>query len=210
MPPAIRTLAFDFGNVLAHFDYGRIYDRLGPLLGRSGLEVKERLAAEGFSALLGRFERGELSGREFAACVKGKLGLAISDDAFRSIWVDIFTLNEPLAGMIPNLKRRGYGLILGSNTNEWHFAHYRSAFAEPLDHFDGFVTSHEVGAEKPSERFFEALLRVAGRPAEECLFIDDMEENVAGARRLGIPGIVYREAGELVRELERRGVSGAG
>lgn len=51
---AIRTLMFDFGNVLAFFDYGRIYERLGRRLGLSQDQVSQRLGESGFG---GAFER---------------------------------------------------------------------------------------------------------------------------------------------------------
>lgn len=123
------------------------------------------------------------------------------------MWSDIFTLNEPLAPLIPEFKRRGYGLVLGSNTNEWHYEFYRRRFAETLDCFDGFVTSHEVGAEKPSELFFEALLRKSGRAPGECVFIDDLALNAAGARRLGLHAILYQDVPQLVAELSALGVT---
>jgi putative hydrolase of the HAD superfamily len=47
---------------------------------------------------------------------------------------------------------------------------------------------------------------VAGRPPGECLFIDDLPENVAGALAAGLHGLVYTDPERLVADLRERGV----
>jgi putative hydrolase of the HAD superfamily len=79
-------------------------------------------------------------------------------------------------------------------------------FEETMRHFDALVLSHEVGARKPRPEFFHACQRLAGCGPAECLFIDDLPANVAGARALGWHGIVYANGTDLSRELEKHGV----
>ena len=105
------------------------------------------------------------------------------------------------------LKRAGYTLVLGSNTNGIHAPFYRRRYREALDHFDHFVYSHEARFLKPDRGFFEACVQAAGVPAGSCLFIDDLEANVEGAREAGLRGIVYRgDTRGLVDDLRAAGV----
>jgi putative hydrolase of the HAD superfamily len=53
-------------------------------------------------------------------------------------------------------------------------------------HFDAVVISFEVGCAKPEPRIFEITLDRLGVAPTRALFVDDREENIEGARRLGI------------------------
>jgi putative hydrolase of the HAD superfamily len=75
-----------------------------------------------------------------------------------------------------------------------------------LQHFDALVLSHEVGQRKPKPAFFDHCRRLSDCAAEECLFIDDLEANVAGARACGWQGIVYRDYEDLRARLAEFGV----
>ena len=55
-----------------------------------------------------------------------------------------------------------------------------------LPHMDGGVFSCYVNLIKPDPAIYRCLLEMYGLKAEECLFIDDREDNVVAARKLGI------------------------
>ncbi len=52
--------------------------------------------------------------------------------------------------------------------------------------FDEVVLSAEHGVRKPDPAIFRLVLAKLGVPAEQCLLVDDSEENLAAAHRLGI------------------------
>lgn len=107
--------------------------------------------------------------------------------------------------LVPQLRGR-YRLLLGSNTTELHSRRFRQQFADVLSHLDALVLSYEIGARKPKAAFFEHCRRVAGCAPQECLFIDDLEANIAGARACGLQGIVYRSNANLREHLTRLGI----
>jgi FMN phosphatase YigB (HAD superfamily) len=115
-------------------------------------------------------------------------------------------LNEPVSRLIERVGSGGYTLILGSNTNQIHAAYFRRRFAATLDRFDAYVLSYEVGCLKPDRRFYEACVKAAGTRAGSCVFIDDMAENVAGARGAGLQSLLYVETAGLVAGLRELGV----
>ncbi len=186
------ALIFDFGNVLAHFDYTRACDRLGQRIGISGKELLERARSDGFMAILKRYESGKMPAEEFSSEVCRMVGLKdLSHHEFAQEWADIFWLNEPVAELVGQLDEQGYTLVLGSNTNDLHADHFRRQFAEVLERFDRLVLSYQVGHIKPAAEFYLACAQAAGESPDQCVFIDDMPENVEGARSAGLQGVVY-------------------
>src|SRR5690348_608181 len=143
--PRRPALIFDFGNVVAHFDYARACAALGEGRGLTGPELLDRARGRGLEPLVRAFEGGRLTAEAFSSEVQRLLGLEIPHEEFAAAWVDIFWPNEPVARLIADLKVRGYTLVLGSNTNDLHAAQFRRQFAPTLAHFDALVLSFELG-----------------------------------------------------------------
>jgi putative hydrolase of the HAD superfamily len=203
----LPVVMFDFGNVIAFFDYKLIYGRFGARLGISAEEFKALVEARGMAPLLAEFERGTLAPEEFSRLVQAEVGLDIPFEDFAADWEDIFEINQPVADVVAELKRAGYTLVLGSNTNAIHAPFYRRRYSDALDPFDHFVYSHEARFLKPDRGFFDACVRAVGVPAGSCVFIDDLEANVEGAREAGLGGIVYRgDTPRLIDDLRAAGV----
>ncbi len=200
------VLIFDFGNVVGFFDYLRACDRLAGSLGITGTALRDRLLDRGFADWLVAFESGRIGPEVFASRVMEAAGVRLDHDQFVRAWEDIFWPNEPVAELIAALKAAGYRVFLGSNTNILHATFYRRQFAQTLDLLDGLILSYEVGQMKPARAFFDACVAAAGVPAASCLFIDDIEENVEGARQAGLVGIHYHETPALLHELRRLGI----
>ncbi len=206
MPSRLPVLIFDFGNVVAFFDYARACENLGRRVGLSGAAFLERLKARGLMDLVQRYERGEMPCEAFSLAFCELSEVALSHDEFAAAWGDIFTLNEPVADLVARLKGQGYSLILGSNTNAIHADFFRRAFAETLAHFDALVLSYEVRHSKPSAGFYHACARAASAAPAECVFIDDMPENVAGACQAGLQGVQFIDFPRLLTSLRAFGV----
>jgi glucose-1-phosphatase len=200
------ALIFDFGNVVAHFDYHKASETLGQRFQVSGAKFVDRLRTTGLSALVERYETGQVSSEAFSAEFRAAAGLKISHTDFASAWSDIFWLNEPVARLVEALKASGYRLVIGSNTNELHARRFRRQFADTLAHFDRLVLSYEVGHAKPSPAFYQACVQAADAPADACVFIDDLPVNVEGARAAGLVGLHYQDAATLRADLARLGV----
>jgi putative hydrolase of the HAD superfamily len=94
-----------------------------------------------------------------------------------------------------------------SSTRLWALSNY-SAWIElmrqrlDLDrYFEGYVVSCVTGYRKPDPRAYEALLRRANLAPGHCLFVDDRQENVAAALRLGMQALVFRGVADLRAQL---------
>ena len=200
------AVIFDFGNVVAHFDYLLVCERLGRTIGMSADAFLTHATNAGFIAALKEYESGGLTSEAFHRRVSEITGVSVSFDEFRPAWADMFRENESLRPVIVDLKRQGYTLILGSNTNEIHAEHYKRQFVETFKYFDRLILSHEVGAIKPASIFYEACAAAAGLPPGECVFIDDLAENVEGARGVGLIGVHYIDTPRLIEDLKNFGI----
>mgnify|MGYP002626816616 CR=1 FL=1 len=103
---------------------------------------------------------------------------------------------EPIAGMgelVRDLKGAGYGIYLLSNAGK-SFARYEDQLPA-YECFDGKVVSCYEHVVKPDVRLYRILLDRFGLNAQECLFVDDVQANVAGARRAGMRA--YRFDGDV-------------
>jgi glucose-1-phosphatase len=199
---ALKTLIFDFGNVVGYFDHGRASRCLA---GWSDLPVEVLHGHLFGSRLEDDYESGRIGTAEFVRRAREACRLCCGADEFGPAYADIFWPNPDVCALLPRLKP-AHRLLLLSNTNELHARQFGRQFAEALAHFDGLVFSHEVGARKPAPAVFAHAQRLAGCRPEECLFIDDLAANVAGARAFGWHGIVYTDFAALRRQLAEFGV----
>ena len=96
--------------------------------------------------------------------------------------------------------------VLASNTHDAHFAHSTRQFADVLRHFDHLCPSHHAETRKPHPEYFAYCQRHAEADPSECLFVDDLPENVEAAERHGWRGVCYQVRGRLAGQLRAAGV----
>ncbi len=203
---AKTAVIFDFGNVIGFFDHGRAYARFGSRAGVDGDALRAMLHDRGFPALLGEFESGRVTARDFARRASGLIGVDVPFEDFKRDWADIFWPNESIVALVVALKAQGHPLALGSNTNITHADQFRRQFASTLGHFDALVLSYEIGVMKPDRGFYEACARSVARAPGECVFIDDVPENVVGARAAGLAALLYTTTQALIGDLVALGI----
>lgn len=102
----------------------------------------------------------------------------------------------PTVEILRTLKAAGYPLYGLSNwpAEKWRQVSPKYSF---FGWFDDIVISGEVGLAKPDPRIFHLTLERIGRPADECLYIDDSAHNIQVAAQLGFHAIHFRSPEEL-------------
>ena len=193
----IRTLFFDIGNVILN-----IYPKntVSQITHTIGVETAVMVSALS-GGVHDDYEKGKLTDEQFFSSVmanissKKKLTQTEFFNCWRSMLGDItetFHYTQKLSKRIP--------VWLASNTNHYHinFGGVRTK----MDGFAGAVYSFEVGARKPDERFFNAMLRAADSNVSESVFVDDCIENVVVAEKMGMTVIHYLSHGQFVKDFE--------
>jgi HAD superfamily hydrolase (TIGR01509 family) len=205
-PADIKAIVFDFGQVVGFFDHRVTTSRLVSYASLSTDELHGRLFG---TALEDDYESGRLTTEQFLREVREACRLNCSEAFLATAWADIFLPNPDVCALIPRLKPN-YRLLLASNTNELHSQQFTRQFAQVLAHFDAIVLSYRIGVRKPRPGFFEHCQRLAQCTPGECLFIDDLSANVAGAVACGWHGVVYKGFEDLLGQLAALGIRGLG
>ena len=112
----------------------------------------------------------------------------------------LFAALQPDQPMLEAVGRaRDAGVPTGLISNSWVMDHYTD---EIRSLFDEVVISAEVGLHKPQpEIYLLAAERLAVRP-EDCVFVDDLRENCAGAEAVGMTAVLHRESAETIARVE--------
>jgi putative hydrolase of the HAD superfamily len=180
--------------------------RLRRLLAEEGFEVSEEQAASGFAAEISYYLAHHLDGsdRDRLEELRARCATAMME-ALELPGLDHATARRAMVGALeftpypdalealPALRGDGHDLVVISNWDcslpDW----LRSTGL--LEHVDRVVTSAEVGVAKPERGIFERALDGAG-PGRAVHLGDSLDNDVAGARAVGIRAILVRRGGE--------------
>jgi 2-haloacid dehalogenase len=194
MNSQIRAIIFDFGNVLLEWNPRYVYRRFFP---------DDPQGMEHFFEEVNFMEWNLLQdqGRPFSE------GVAILSrefpqyshliQAYHDHWTD--SLGASLTGTVEimkELRQSGYPLYGLSNWSAETFPHVRRKY-DFFNLLDDMVISGEVGHVKPHPEIFQILLDRIGKPARECLFIDDVLANIQQAQKLGFAAILFQSPEQL-------------
>lgn len=94
--------------------------------------------------------------------------------------------------LIDKLKAAGYNVYFLSNWSKWSYElldKYRKF--DFLEKMNGGVWSWQTGCMKPNERIYRILLNKYNLNPEECVFFDDLKDNVEAANGVGIKGFLF-------------------
>ena len=179
----IDALVYDFGGVVVKIDFDWIFQRWAELAGVPFDQVKSRFSHGGAYR---RHERGEIDLAAYYRELRRELGVELTDDQLTDGWQRVFGPEYPqVVAAIRRLAPR-IPQYLMSNTNRTHYDFFRNRYAAALAPLTRLFVSCEMDARKPERAAFEQLSREIGVPLERIYFLDDTEDNVEGARAVGM------------------------
>lgn len=202
MSQKYSAIVFDLGNVLIPFDYNIAINKLNKIEQGLGNKFIEFYSSN--YHFHRDFESGKIPESTFTNTMLEAVDHKIDSDIFCHIFSDIFSENSDVISLLPVLKNN-YKLFLLSNTNSIHQKYGWQKY-EFLKYFDKLILSHEVGSVKPEEKIYRAVEKVSGFSSEEHFYIDDIQQYVDAARKLGWDATIFKGYNKLVNDLRERNI----
>jgi putative hydrolase of the HAD superfamily len=194
----IKNIIFDIGNTLLAFDEEAYLAKKFSEPTTRAILAKMIFHGKEWEAL----DRGTLSWKEAFSifdkqqpCLKQEIWSTMND------WLASLTPMQASIQLLESLKKKGYKIYFLSNFYETGYYYMRNKFAV-LRKGDGTLVSYQVKLMKPEKEIYEIFLAKFKLKAEECLFIDDMEENLEAGKKLGIQGLNVKDIKEIKNYLK--------
>lgn len=197
----IKNIVFDMGNVLIMFYPEKIFSTI-----LSDKDEIDAIVTHFYNTKEYReVDRGTMTYEQMLDIIKDNLPNHLIA-LLKELYVDnCFVSNHmppfpEMYDLVAQLKENGYNVYLLSNaTHQFH--NYRNKIPV-LGLMDGVLISADYQLLKPEREIYEALFEKFSLNPDECIFIDDVEENIRGSINCGMDGIVFSPSFENVNVLK--------
>ncbi len=202
----IEVVVSDFGGVLTSplvESFMAFQDQTGITTETLGKAMQAATEAGGDNPLF-EMERGEITEVAFleklTEHLEPLLGHPPEMHRFKEIYFEALQPNPEMIELMRELKAAGHRMaMLTNNVREWEPL-WRAML--PVDEiFETVVDSGFVGCRKPESRIYELTLERIAKPAESCLFVDDVLVNIEGARKAGLHAVHFQDNAQAIPEI---------
>ena len=208
-PSRGTVLIFDLGGVLVEVEKSRSEALWETRASESDLSFESAFMGE---RLKNRFNEGSIDAATFIQTVVARAseaGVRLQPCDIQPIWTAMLR-PKPYAEALLYGLAKNHDLAVLSDTDPLHVAHMEAHFGF-FHRFAVKTYSYSVGAVKPSPRMYEAVVDALGVIPSQCLFFDDREKNIVGARRAGLRAYLTRCERDILDALahEQLGLHGS-
>lgn len=197
----IQHIIFDMGNVLLEWNARKNIERV-----ETNSQRADRLQTAIFtSGIWEKQDTAELTVEQAIDQVKEKLDRSY-DGAIEAIfrdWYRYVDAHLDLQDFAIHLSQKGYHIYILSNTSAVYYEIEKAGLLPISQVLSGKILSYEEKCMKPDPHIFEILLDRYQLKAENCLFIDDIAQNIQVAERLGMKGIQCHNSQQVIRDLTK-------
>ena len=174
-----RLYVFDLGGVtLDNVDFRKKW--------LNTIKVDEREFYRTYNEYIWPIMDGTMSVETFYSHLEKYFGIKIEGDPFYEYFSP--TLNKDVADTISRLREDGNRVVTGTNNCTPHWRFIKAQGWDKL--FDASYASQEIALSKPFSSFYKYILEKEGYEAEDAVMIDDLEENLEGARGVDRKSVV--------------------
>ncbi|MBR1816561.1 MAG: HAD family phosphatase [Lachnospiraceae bacterium] len=194
----IKNVVFDIGGVLADYKIKEFLANKG----FDGTMIKRILKASIMSPYWGQFERAELTEEETLKAF-ASLDPEIEDELYKaySNVEGMLVIRDFAIPIVKKLKEEGLNVYFLSNYSKKAYDECGDSLAF-MEYMDGGILSFMVGKTKPDPEMYKLFLNEYDLKPEECVFVDDTEENVVAAGQLDFNGIVFKTYEDMIKSLK--------
>ena len=199
----ITTIVFDIGGVLLDIHPENTYQYISDSTDIEVDVVKNRFPWDAHN----EYEKGNLTNKEWFFAFRDSLPqpCCLKETDFWKAW-SLLLGNEKKTVDLLGVLSQSHSTWLLSNTNPKHIQdEIEKKYLFPCL-VDGAIYSFDVRCRKPDKKIYDFLLESSQANPRECVFIDDLIENVNAARLIGMHAIHYRNYKLLFNELKNLGV----
>jgi putative hydrolase of the HAD superfamily len=185
---SIKTVVFDFGQVMVHFEPEYMVGRY--VTDKEDASLLERVI---FDRLYwDRLDAGTITNEETLMECRKRLPERLWEVADTIFYNWIYNIPE-INGMkeLVSYIKNTYGVKILLLSNISHYFADHAGDVECLKEFDGFVFSARIGLVKPSFEIFDYMCKKFDIVPDETVFVDDNKGNIDGANRFGIHGYLF-------------------
>ncbi|MDR1022878.1 MAG: HAD family phosphatase [Prevotellaceae bacterium] len=201
MHSSYKNIIFDFGNVLIEWDPRKIFRSMVP-----AEELEDFMQNVWKDEWNGNLDSGVSLADNERAMKKKYPQHSRYIAAYHARWYEsLGNENIGCVALLALLQYTGYAIYGLSNWSAETFPVARKGHPF-FDSFDGIVLSGEEKICKPNPQIYAILLKRYKLHPEQCVFIDDRQENLNTAKEMGITPILFTSAAQLRKELKRLGV----
>jgi putative hydrolase of the HAD superfamily len=200
---SIEYIFFDLGVVILDFDHAKGCQQVADVSGCSAEEAQKIIFDSGLEI---EYETGLITSQQFHEQFSQASGTDSDLQSFLTACGDIFSLNTPMMPLIGQLSAVGFPMGILSNTCEAHWQHVYNKYPFLRQNYRDYILSYEFKSMKPDPAIYNDAIEAAGLPANQIFFVDDRQENVDGAIDAGIDAVLYESAGQVIGELQNRGI----
>jgi putative hydrolase of the HAD superfamily len=194
----IQAVYFDLGGVIVRTEYQAPRQHLAE---RLGLDYEDLINLVFDSETARQASIGQISEDEHWAVVIRKLHLPESET--QTIRDEFFAGDITDLGLLDFMRSLRKHYKVGLISNAWSGLRPWIVSKKFEDVFDAMIISAEVGVAKPDARIYQIALEKLGVSASESVFVDDFQENVAGAHAFGMQTVHFIQAEQALKELKR-------
>ena len=199
----IDTVIFDFGGVLYNTPAARSLSRWLRILGiKENPQVMAMIQDPSSSPLFWKIMRGKLSEQEMWKLLarQWKIPPALIG-CFQRSMLSRKRLNKPMAGYLKSIRSRYKTGILSNAGDEFRKTMEKTFKFDQL--VDIIIISAEEGYAKPDPEIYQIAIDRFNTLPENCVFVDNLLENVEAAQALGMRAIHHQNNDETIRILDQ-------
>lgn len=164
------------------------------------LKVKDKLKTSEKIILNNKLVGGKITVRKY---FRDYFNVPVSNDQMKKLielWNRTWIIDKEMIKLVKLLKKN-YILALFSNLDKNNDKIYRGKGW--YDCFDHLILSFKLSAIKPYERIYRIALKKLELKPEECLFVDDQQDCLIPAEKLGMKTLLFKSPSKLKKDLKR-------
>lgn len=190
----IRNIVFDLGNVLIDYNPNRIINAVFTDEETKSLLLEEIFQSKGWKLL----DKGVMAFDDHTQNLVSRYPqYATEIDWILKNWHKDQPDVQGMYSLVEKLSRTEFDLYVLSNASE-RFYNFALANNKIFQFFKGVTISAEIKLLKPQREIYDQFCKIHNLNPEECLFIDDKEENVQAAIDAGWQAYQFSGAFELI------------